>query len=425
MPELKRFDFTEDPRKFKWYLRPIASLVCLPYLVRYKPRITYSGGVENLEAPFLLLCNHNAFMDFSVAYKLLKGKKPNFVVAIDGFIGREQLLRNIGCICKRKFTKDLVLVRKLRKVLDRGDVPVLYPEARYSLCGTTAILPESLGMMIKSFGYPVAFLKCHGHHINSPFWDTSHTRGIDHNEAEYSLLFTREQLASLSVAEINEKLVEAFRYDEFAWQRENKIRVDDPKRADGLDKVLYQCPHCRTEYKMRSDGADLYCSACGKRWHMDEYGVLHATEGDTEFSHIPDWYEWERANVRKEVESGTYSTGVLPVTVESLPNAKKFIPLGKGELIHDMNGFSVRVFDDANTDTTEIVLKPADLYSLHIEYRYLFKHGDCIDLNTNKDTWYIYPYDCDFNVTKMALATEELFLDDKRRKGKPVLPGLA
>lgn len=49
------------------------------------------------------------------------------------------------------------------------------------------------------------------------------------------------------------------------------------------------------------------------------------------------------------------------------------------------------------------------LYSCHIEYDYLGKYGDCIDLNTLTDTWYIYPENEDFSVTKMALATEELF----------------
>jgi hypothetical protein len=50
------------------------------------------------------------------------------------------------------------------------------------------------------------------------------------------------------------------------------------------------------------------------------------------------------------------------------------------------------------------------LYSCHIEYDYLGKHGDCVDLNTLTDTWYIYPHDCAFSVTKIALATEELYL---------------
>lgn len=60
---------------------------------------------------------------------------------------------------------------------------------------------------------------------------------------------------------------------------------------------------------------------------MTELGELEAVSGETVFSHIPDWYEWERVNVRREVEEGTYSSGELPVHVDTLPNAKKFIRL--------------------------------------------------------------------------------------------------
>ncbi|MCQ2399350.1 MAG: 1-acyl-sn-glycerol-3-phosphate acyltransferase, partial [Clostridia bacterium] len=385
----------------------------------------YVNEPDKVASPFILLCNHNAFQDFYVAFTLLKKKFSNFIVAIDGYIGREWLLRDVGCICKRKFTNDPVLIKKLKKVLDRGDVPVIYPEARYSLCGTTAVLPASLGKMIKLFKVPVLTLICHGHHVNSPFWDTSHARGVEHTEAEFTRLLTKEEIASLSVDEINDKIVNAFRYDDFKWQKERGIKINDEKRADGLDKVLYQCPHCHTEYEMSSDGKYLICNACGKKWEMTELGELKAVEGETEFSHIPDWYEWERENVRKEVRNGTYSTGVMPVTVESLPNAKKFIPLGKGEMIHDKDGFRVKIYDKNLSDTTEINLSVLDTYSVHIEYRYLFKHGDCVDLNTMKDTWYIYPENCKFSITKMALATEELYFYEREKQGKPCRKGLA
>ena len=60
-----------------------------------------------------------------------------------------------GCLCKRKFTNDIVLIRHLQRVINNGDIAVIYPEARYSLCGTTAILPESLGKMCKLLKVPV------------------------------------------------------------------------------------------------------------------------------------------------------------------------------------------------------------------------------------------------------------------------------
>ncbi len=62
----------------------------------------------------------------------------------------------------------------------------------------------------------------------------------------------------------------------------------------------------------------IFCTHCGKSWTMGEYGRLSGDDGETEFYHIPDWYEWERANVRSEIDKGTYSF-TCDVRVDSLP----------------------------------------------------------------------------------------------------------
>ena len=418
----ERFDMKKPPVRIKWYLRPLTILISEPDVIRHRTKITRKG-TEELKPPYLLLCKHNAFLDFKVATKAIFPHRANYIVAIDGFIGREGLLRNVGCICKRKFTEDVGLIRHLQTVIKNGDVAVIYPEARYSLCGTTAVLPSSLGKLCRLLKVPVVTLICHGHHVNSPFWNL-HDRGVAPTEAELSLLFTPEDLQAMTPDEINRKIVEAFRYDDFAWQKKRGIRTPYKGRAEGLHKVLYQCPACGTEFRMTSKGTKLICSACGKSWTMSELGELSADEGTTEFSHIPDWYEWERANVRREVENGTYTSGVLPVHVDSLPNAKRYIRLGQGTLVHDMDGFHVQGTDfDGDPFSME---KPVpSLYSCHIEYEYLGKYGDCVDLNTLTDTWYIYPECEDFSVTKMALATEELYFAWRRAQGNPCPPGLA
>ena len=420
--EFKRFDMKAPPVRTKWYLRPLTYILCAPDVKKHGLKIT-KNGTEGLKPPYLLLCNHNAFMDFKAATKAIWPARANYVVAIDGFIGREKLLRDVGGICKRKFTNDITLVKQLKRVIENGDIAILYPEARYSLCGTTAVLPSSLGRLCKMLKTPVVSFVCHGHHVNSPFWNL-HDRGVKPTEAEMTLLYTPAELEAASVDEINDKIVDAFQYDDFAWQKERGIKTPYEGRAEGLHKVLYQCASCGAEYKMASEGTKLFCKACGKSWTMSELGELSADTGETEFSHIPDWYEWERANVRREVEEGTYSTGEMPVTVDSLPNAKRFIRLGEGTMIHDMNGFTVRG-TDVDGDPFEMIKTVPSLYSCHIEYEYLGKHGDCVDLNTLEDTWYIYPHDCEFAVTKMALATEELYQNDRKKKGRPCPPGLA
>ena len=225
---------------------------------------------------------------------------------------------------------------------------------------------------------------------------------------------TAEDTKTLPSEELNERIEKAFYYDDFKWQKDNGIVTDYPRRAEGLHKVLYQCPHCGKEYRMTSFGTTLKCEACGKTWTMTNLGELKADDGQTEFSHIPDWYEWERENVKKEVEAGTYCFEGT-VRVDSLPNAKKFIDLGKATMRHDMQGFMLK--GNYNGEDYEVFLAAAAHYSVHIEYEYLGKFGDCVDLNTLTDTLYCYPEGKDFSVTKMSLATEELFKFYAKKRG--------
>ncbi|MBP5224097.1 MAG: hypothetical protein J6Z38_00725, partial [Lachnospiraceae bacterium] len=396
----ERFDMQKEPKKCNPFLKPVIFAGSLPAVLSHRTKIR-KHGMKGVKPPYILLGNHNAFFDMNVSAIATFPHFANYIVAIDGYIGREGLLRSIGCICKRKFTDDLMVIRHIGTVLKQGGIVGLYPEARYSLCGTTAVLPESLGKLCKMMGVPVVTLMTKGHHVTHPFWNTRHDRHAKPTEADMRVLFTPEDLKALTPDEVNDRIVEAFQYDDFRWQLENRIPVRCKDRAEGLEKVLYQCPHCNTEFRMEAKGTVLRCTHCNKSWTMTEYGALEANEGETEFAHIPDWYEWERENVRREVEAGTYSSGVLPVHVDTLPNAKKYIRLGNGTMVHDMNGFTVRG-TDVDGDPFEMVKPVPSLYSCHIEYEYLGKYGDCVDLNTLEDTWYVYPESGDFSITKMA-----------------------
>ena len=397
----QRFDMKKPPEYPK--LRLLSYLIAVTEKPKHKIKID-KRGFKGIKPPYLLLANHNAFMDINVMTIATFPHPKNYVIAIDGYLNREKLIRMIGGICKRKFTTDLQLIKHLEYSVAHKRVPVIFPEARYSLCGTTAIIPPALGRLCKHLNVPVVMLMMHGHHINSPFWNL-HDRKVKGLQAEIKCIIRKEELAELSLDEINERIHDAFQYDEYQWQKDNNIHVTYKGRAEGLHKVLYQCPHCGKEYRMDSKGTQLFCKACGHIWEYSELGELQAVEGETYFSHIPDWYEWERDNVRKEVEAGTYHfegevhTSMMP--------KDKFVPIGNGHLVHDMHGFTLTGEFEGEKYKVEL---PAGMhYGVHIEYEYLGKYGDCVDLNTLDNTYYVYPYGEDFAVTKFSLACEEIF----------------
>jgi hypothetical protein len=229
------------------------------------------------------------------------------------------------------------------------------------------------------------------------------------------LTLTPEMIEKMSADEINAALREAFIYDDYKYQKENGILITEPYRAEGLDKILYKCPRCKAE-KMFSSGAEIYCEACGKRWTQLENGELSANDGNTEFSHIPDWFSWEREEVLREITEGRYSFRA-EVDVHSLPRCWKFEALGKAVLSHTREeGFTLSGI--YNGKPYEIHRAPLETNSLHVEYDFPhIKPFDCIDLSTESDSFYCFPEERNV-VTKLSLATEEIYkltLAEKRK----------
>ena len=363
-------------------------------------------NMEGLKPPYMLLSNHMYFIDFELAAMGTLPYRVNNVMSIDGFYRRPWLIELIGGICTRKFTMDLHLIKSIRKVLKRGDILAMYPEARYSPCGTTSYIPDSLGKLIKMNKVPVVAVVHRGNHLLTPFWNFRKPRKVPLHTT-LTLILTAEQVVKMSAGEINLKVREALQYDDYRYQKENGILITEPYRAEGLHKVLYQCPNCKIESKMDSKGTEIFCRECGKRWNLNEDGTLTALSGETEFSHIPDWFEWERSEVRRQVRNGEYSFSD-DVEVYGFPRTWRFIPLGNATVTHDSeNGFTLK--GHYRGEDYLINRKPLQTNSLHIEYDYCYiKPFDCFDISTEDDSFYCYPTKENV-VTKLGFAVEEIY----------------
>ena len=68
--QFERFDMKRPPMRTRWYLRPLTYLLSVPDTIRHGT-IIHRQGTENLKPPYVMLCNHNAFMDFKAATKAI------------------------------------------------------------------------------------------------------------------------------------------------------------------------------------------------------------------------------------------------------------------------------------------------------------------------------------------------------------------
>ncbi|MBQ9762286.1 MAG: 1-acyl-sn-glycerol-3-phosphate acyltransferase [Oscillospiraceae bacterium] len=374
-----------------------------------------SQGLEKLKKePCLILMNHSCFLDMQIAYRILFPKHFCIVSTTDSFVGfgglMGWLMRTIGCIPTQKFVTDLNLIQDMNYAFKTLKTSVLmYPEAGYSLDGTATSLPRKMGVLLKKFDVPVIMIESFGAFSRNPLYNELQVRKKVQVTAKARCLFTWEQIHEKTVRELSDELDAAFGFDHFKWQAEQGLEITEPFRADGLHRILYQCPHCGAEGQMEGKGIHLTCGSCGKRYELTPLGHLKALTGETEFSHIPDWFRWQRQQVRQQILEGSYRMEA-DVKIGMLIDYKALYMVGEGKLIHDLNGITLTGCDGKLTYTH----KPLNSYNLNADY-YWYEIGDIISIGDKDGLFYCFPKDAT-SVAKARLATEEMYKLYKSRQ---------
>ncbi|MGN0792191.1 MAG: lysophospholipid acyltransferase family protein [Christensenellales bacterium] len=400
----------KKPLKPSRFLATVVRIVSAPTL--WKTKFSYT--TERMELvgnqPCLILMNHSSFTDMKLAFGIFYPQPLGIVTSVDAMSGIfGKLMRLLGCTPTHKYVPDTSLIRDIEYMLKTNKTSVLmYPEAGYSFDGRTTTLPRKMGVLMKKLGVPVVTVITQGAFARDPLYNMLQIRDVKVS-AHVKCLATAEEIKEKTVAELDALLDQDFSFDNFAWQRDNKVYIDVPFRADGLHRILYKCPNCGTENKMEGKGIHLTCHACGKKWEMDEYGQLSACEGETEYPHIPDWYTWQRECVRKELENGTYLLDT-DVEIAIQVNLDGVCLIGSGRLTHDLNGFHL-TGADGKLDYKQSAVASHTLYS---DY-YWYEIGDVIGIGDNEFSYFCFP-GADVSVTKVRLATEELYKMKKLKK---------
>lgn len=354
---------------------------------------------------YLFLMNHSSFTDLQIASKMLKDRQYHIVCTNDGFVGKDGLMRSIGCIPTKKFITDVTLVKDMKYAVDSLNSSILmFPEASYSFDGTETPLPASMGKIVKLLGIPVVLIRTRGAFLRDPLYNNLQKRRAQVS-ADVQIIVSKEDIDQKSVEEINEIINTGFVYDHFREQYEEGIVVNEEFRADGLHRALYKCPSCNTEGRMKGAGIKIACHNCSKSYVLLENGKLEAEGGNTtEFEFVPDWYKWQRKSVREEIEKDEYLLDI-DVDILMLADSQAVYRVGEGHLIHNKNGFELT----GCNGELHYTQKPSASYSLYADY-FWYELGDMICIGDNNYQYYCFPKNQEKAiVAKARLATEELF----------------
>ena len=348
-------------------------------------KIKYKSSVDGeIEGPAIVLCNHGSFIDFVFAGTLLRKKRPNFVVARLYFYNKlyARIMKKGGCFPKSMFTPDLDSAKNCLRVLKSGDVLAMMPEARLSTVGRFEDIQESTFPFLKSAGVPIYTIKINGDYFASPKWGNG-LRQNAYLEAELAPLFSKEQIAELSVEEIKAGVEERLYYDEFEWiKTKPELRYKSKRLAEGLENVLVRCPKCGAVHSIKTKGRLVTCEKCDLCLELDD---RYSFKENPYFENFARWYDWQYALIKSDIDKNPDYVLKSKVTLKlpSLDGESLLRYGGEGECELNKDGLAYRGTRDGKD--FEIFFPMCEIYRL------LFGAGEDFETYVGKEIYYFIP----------------------------------
>lgn len=317
------------PRLLHYRLAQLVSWNVAKFIFKRK---ILRNEIKGKKGPFVVIANHQAAYDF-VNLIGATARPMSFVISnsfysslpIRGFLDK------MGVIPKQQFQTTVHDMKVMRAVIDAGEILAIYPAGLMCEDGLSTPLPQATYKFLKWLKADVYVARTRGAYFAMPKW----AKGMRPGKTTLDIykLFDKEELAELDVEEVKVRTDEALLFDAYREQEELPVRYKGSSNIEGLENVLYLCPHCGAEFSMQvKNGDTLCCSQCGFAQQSDEYAFLHK-QGDVgeELRYVSDWsrliYEHQKEKVRSGEETGLTARTAVHMVDEG---KNRFVEVGQG-----------------------------------------------------------------------------------------------
>jgi len=373
---------------------------------KYNVHCVDKVGMNHIEGPYIFISNHASRLDYIFTGIPVLPKRMNYVAGYNEFHRSHlSLVFNLlHVIPKKNFVPDIYTIKEILRVLKAGGRICIFPEGMSSISGANQPVAIGTGKLIKKAKLPVYYSVIRGGYLTSPKYNLRDRCG--RVEVEVDQLFTPEDIAGMTPAQIEAIINKAIYHDDYAWNKEQQHHYDiGDNGAEDLETLLFWCPKCGRQHTMASEGNRIYCTECGNGATLtDTYELVPFDDTCV----IPEtqtaWFNMEREIIKAEVADENF---VLTETVDlgMLPDYK-FLSgeatseiVGKGTLTLDRSGLTY----DGTRD--------GQPWQFHIDSRQLPTYGMCTDVSrfyTFVDGQFVEFYPEHKVVEKFFLATEEI-----------------
>lgn len=339
----------ENTLKNRYYQKPNLLVYLLAQAVSWIVSTFIFGRkmlrneVRNADRPYVIIANHEAALDFVNLIGVTR-KRLTFVISNSFYstLPIRPFLDLMHVIPKQQFQTTVSDMKKMKAVVDNGGSLVIYPAGLMCEDGLSTPIPQSTYKFLKWLNADIYVARTTGTYFCMPKWSRKIRTG--RTLLDVYQLFTREELAQTDVSVIKEKTDAALLFDAYQDQETAQLSYNDADDLEGLENVLYECPHCHSEYSIGvRNHATLFCSECGYEETGDKNTFLHNTKGiGREYRHVSDWSKLIAERLREHIRAcADYSISSNSVFQTIDADKNKFVDTGSGTITLSREGFKL------------------------------------------------------------------------------------
>ncbi len=299
--------------------RFILKLIFYP---RYHFVFTYSEFNPKRKDPYFLIANHASLNDsLFVEINLIKYPYPivNNILYTNPWYNF-LLNKVIKSIAKRKGQSDILTIRSIIQTFNHEQRGIIiFPEGNASYFGEqTDVSYFSIAKLVKKIKHEVVLAKINGGYFSAPRWGKRRKKGYYH--VHYETLLTTSQLENLSIEQIEQKIKQAIAFNDYEWNRTEKIVYKSKEKAVGLEKYIYYCPICGHLQTIETKGNDIFCKSCGKIAHINPYEFIEGLP----FDNLIEWDHLQKKKIPEVILNEIHSFGRL-IEIDFVKNRRIII----------------------------------------------------------------------------------------------------
>ena len=290
--------------------------------------------IKGKTGPFVVIANHEAAYDF--ANLIGASKRPMSFVISNAFFNTlpvKNILLKMGVIPKQQFQTAIKDLKRIKAVIDHGEPLVIYPAGLMCEDGLSTPIPSATYKFLKWLNVDVYIAKTTGTYFVMPKWSKGFRPGRTY--LDIYKLFSKEDLRDMDMEAFERKTNEALLFDAYRDQEEVRVTYKGNDSIDGLENVLYMCPHCMTEFSMRTrDKHTIYCTNCGYEQTSDKYAFLHNHKGHgIELRCVSDWSKLIYEHLKQKIKQNHETMLSSKTKIHMIDYKKqKFVEVGQGIL---------------------------------------------------------------------------------------------